>query len=169
MSSNKQRGRGDFRGERAFQAGEAEKGVCKAKERVKGEEPGEAAPGGGEVARSSDFILRALGASEGLIRGKICTDLLLHLLLHSHPSSRLRPARSWNNSLQGGLWSRTGMLVTGMQAVAVKMERRGWPEGSQGGSQTLKALKTPAHYSAGARSRMLWRWRMKIKKRDLRD
>lgn len=78
MISNKQRGRGDFGGERAFQAEEAEKGMCKAKERVKGEEPGEAAPGGGEVAgllRSSDFILRALGASEGLIRGKICTDL----------------------------------------------------------------------------------------------
>ena len=78
MSRNKQRGRGDFRGERAFQAEEAERGMFKAKERVKGEEPGEAAPSGGEVTGllwSSDFILRALGASEGLIWGKICPDL----------------------------------------------------------------------------------------------
>lgn len=92
-------------------------------------EPGEAALGCGELAglfRGSGFLLRALGASEGLPWGKVHTDLCpLRFFSILIQPPRLHPARPWDNSLQSGQWSRAGILVTRMQAVAVQMERRG--------------------------------------------
>ena len=70
-------------------------------------EPGEAALGCGELAgllRGSGFLLRALGASEGLPWGKVHTDLCpLRFFSILIQPPRLHPARSWDNSLQSGV------------------------------------------------------------------
>lgn len=91
-------------------------------------EPGEAVLGCGELAglfRSSGFLLRALGASEGLPWRKVHTNLCpLHFFftLIQPPGCILQGHGTIHCKVE---WSRAGMLVTRMQAVAVQMERRG--------------------------------------------
>lgn len=77
INRNKQRRRGDFRAGSLSGRG-SRVGHVQRKEREMGREPGEAALGCGELAglfRSSGFLLRALGASEGLPWGKVHTYL----------------------------------------------------------------------------------------------
>lgn len=105
--------------------------MFKAKER-KTEEPGEEALDDGELVRLfriSDSLLRALRDFWRSYTGKD-GDTLVSLALLPSPPPPIQPPDcslnwAWGKTLQGGQWSRTGLLVTGMQAMAAEMEKGG--------------------------------------------
>lgn len=129
MSENKQRGRGSLE-ERAFRENKVERVMLKAKGRKTEEEPGEEALDDGklvELFRIQTLSWGHWGTFGGLTQGKTWTDLCplpCHLPCRRHiqpPDCSLN--WTWVKTLQGGQWFRTGLLVTGMQAMAAEVER----------------------------------------------